>query len=84
MYESRTYARRTLKSLWFRKLTERGEVYGDRGYSGVEGVIGGLKGFNAVSRWRKGITLLACLYGYAIAYSFSRGGLAQGNFSPDV
>ena len=26
----------------------------------------------AISRWRKGITLLAYLYGYAIGYSFFR------------
>jgi len=41
---------------------------GDRGYRGCEYV----KVFNRVSRWRKGITLLAYLYGYAIGYSFFR------------
>ncbi len=38
----------------------------------VEGVIGAVKGFNFVSRWRKGITLLSYLYAYAIGYSFFR------------
>ncbi|MCS6998944.1 MAG: hypothetical protein N2648_04300 [Aquificaceae bacterium] len=51
------------------------EVYRDRGYKGVEGVISCVKSFNPVSRWRKGITMLAYLYGYAIAYSFFRGQL---------
>jgi hypothetical protein len=32
----------------------------------VEGVNSQIKLFNRVSRWRKGITLLAYLYGYAI------------------
>jgi len=36
----------------------------------VEGVNSQIKLFNQVSRWRKGITLLAYLYGYAIGYSF--------------
>ena len=35
-------------------------------------VIGAVKGFNFVSRWRKGITLLSYLYAYAIGYSFFR------------
>jgi hypothetical protein len=38
----------------------------------VEGVNSQIKLFNRVSRWRKGITLLAYLYGYAIGYSFFR------------
>jgi len=38
----------------------------------VEGVNSQIKLFNQVSRWRKGITLLAYLYGYAIGYSFFR------------
>ena len=38
----------------------------------VEGVNSQIKAFNYVSRWRKGITLLAYLYGYAIGYSFFR------------
>jgi len=38
----------------------------------VEGVNSQIKAFNHVSRWRKGITLLAYLYGYAIGYSFFR------------
>ena len=36
----------------------------------VEGVNSQIKVFNRVSRWRKGITLLAYLYGYAIGPSF--------------
>jgi len=35
----------------------------------VEGVNSQIKVFNYISRWRKGITLLAYLYGYAIGYS---------------
>ena len=38
----------------------------------VEGVNSQIKAFNSVSRWRKGITLLTYLYGYAIGYSFFR------------
>ncbi|MEN3028236.1 MAG: hypothetical protein ABDH29_03240 [Aquificaceae bacterium] len=38
----------------------------------VEGVIGAVKSFNVVSRWRKGITLLCYVYAYSIAYSFFR------------
>ena len=38
----------------------------------VEGVNSQIKVFNYISRWRKGITLLAYLYGYAIGYSFFR------------
>jgi hypothetical protein len=38
----------------------------------VEAVNSQIKLFNGVSRWRKGITLLAYLYGYAIGYSFFR------------
>jgi hypothetical protein len=38
----------------------------------VEGVNSQIKLFNRVSRWRKGITLLAYLYGYAIGYGFFR------------
>jgi hypothetical protein len=38
----------------------------------VEGVNSQIKLFNRVSRWRKGITLLDYLYGYAIGYSFFR------------
>jgi len=36
----------------------------------VEGVNSQIKVFNYASGWRKGITLLAYLYGYAIGYSF--------------
>jgi hypothetical protein len=50
----------------------------------VEGVNSQIKLFNRVSRWRKGITLLAYLYGYAIGYSFFRKSQIWGNFSPDV
>ncbi|MCS6876514.1 MAG: hypothetical protein NZM36_06630, partial [Aquificaceae bacterium] len=84
MHETKAYKVRKAKSV---------EVYGDRGYNGVEGVkvckskedrsirqvvegvISCVKSFNFVSRWRSGITLLAYLYGYAIAYSFFRGRL---------
>ena len=38
----------------------------------VEGVNSQIKLFNRVSRWRKGITLLAYLQGYTIGYSFFR------------
>ncbi len=38
----------------------------------IEAVNSQIKVFNGVSRWRKGITLLAYLYGYAIGYSFFR------------
>ncbi|MGC8677767.1 MAG: hypothetical protein ACP5UF_06095 [Hydrogenobaculum sp.] len=38
----------------------------------IEGVFSRLKQFNALSRWRKGITLLTYLYAYAIGYSFFR------------
>jgi hypothetical protein len=38
----------------------------------VEAVNSQIKLFNRVSRRRKGITLLAYLYGYAIGYSFFR------------
>jgi hypothetical protein len=38
----------------------------------VEGVNSQIKVFNRVSKWRKVITLLAYLYGYAIGYSFFR------------
>jgi hypothetical protein len=38
----------------------------------VEGVNSQIKIFNRASRWRKGITLLAYFYGYAIGYSFLR------------
>jgi len=38
----------------------------------VEGVNSQIKLFNRVSKWRKGITLLAYPYGYAIGYSFFR------------
>ncbi|MCX8075450.1 MAG: hypothetical protein N3C57_00310 [Aquificaceae bacterium] len=44
----------------------------------VEGVLGCVKSFNAISRLRKGMTLLAYLYGYSIAYSFFRGELRHG------
>ncbi len=36
----------------------------------LEGVIGVVKNFNSVSRWRMGKTLLSYLYAYAIGYSF--------------
>ncbi|MCS7307136.1 MAG: hypothetical protein NZ526_01155 [Aquificaceae bacterium] len=93
MHETRAYRIRNAKSAWFRRLVESAEVYGDRGYEGVdgvhvctskegklmrqvvEGVLGCVKSFNAISRWRKGITLLAYLYGYTIPYSFFRGWL---------
>lgn len=39
----------------------------------VEGVFSWLKRLISMSGWRKGITLLALLYGYAIGYSFFRG-----------
>lgn len=89
-HEVRAYRERLNRSVWFRGLVERYEVYGDRGYRRVEGVlvckdkeskglrqvveavIGAVKGFNAVSRWRKGITLLTYLYAYAIGFSFFR------------
>ncbi|MCX8075578.1 MAG: hypothetical protein N3C57_00975, partial [Aquificaceae bacterium] len=88
MHEARAYRIRKAKSAWFRRLVESAEVYGDRGYEGVEGVhvcrskedksirqvvegvLGCVKSFNTISRWRKGITLLAYIYGYSIAYSF--------------
>ncbi|MCI4453334.1 MAG: hypothetical protein JHC25_00110 [Thermodesulfobacterium sp.] len=38
----------------------------------VEGVNSQIKLFNQVSGWRRGITSLAYLYGYAIGYSFFR------------
>ncbi|MFN3978601.1 MAG: hypothetical protein ACK4J2_08125 [Sulfurihydrogenibium azorense] len=38
----------------------------------IESVFSRLKQFNALSRWRKGITLLSYLYAYAIGYSFFR------------
>jgi len=38
----------------------------------VETSIGGTKGFG-YSRWRKGITLLTYLYGFALAFSLLRG-----------
>ncbi|MDW8096016.1 MAG: hypothetical protein RMI51_04375 [Aquificaceae bacterium] len=96
MHEVKAYRIRKAKSAWFRRLVESAEVYGDRGYEGVEGVhvckskedksirqvvegvIGCVKSFNAISRWRKGITLLAYVYGYSIAYSFFRGELRRG------
>ncbi len=74
----------------FRYLVSGNEIYGDRGYRGVEGVlicdtkkdkalrqvveevISAVKDFNAVSRWRRDITLLSYLYVYAIGYSFFR------------
>ena len=89
-HEVRAYEERKRRSSWFRYLVSSSEVYGDRGYRGVdgvlicdakedkalrqvvEGVIGAVKGFNFVSRWRKGITLLSYLYAYAIGYSFFR------------
>ncbi|MCX8076211.1 MAG: hypothetical protein N3C57_04175 [Aquificaceae bacterium] len=96
VHEAKAYKIRKVKSAWFRRLVEDAEVYGDRGYKGVEvvnvykskedksirqvveGVISCVKSFNAVSRWRKDITLLAYLYGYSIAYSFFRGKLRHG------
>lgn len=38
----------------------------------VEGVFSWMKRLIGMSGWRKGITLLALLYGYAIGYSFYR------------
>jgi hypothetical protein len=46
----------------------------------VEGVNSQIKLFNRVSRWRKGITLLAYLYGYTIGYSFFRKSQIWGEF----
>ncbi|MDW8096018.1 MAG: hypothetical protein RMI51_04385 [Aquificaceae bacterium] len=93
MHEAKAYRTRKSKSAWFKRLAESAEVYGDRGYEGVEGVhvcrgkegksirqvvegvLGCVRSFNAVGRWLKGITLLIYLYGYAIVYSFFKGGL---------
>ncbi|MDM7273628.1 MAG: hypothetical protein P3W88_003925, partial [Sulfurihydrogenibium azorense] len=36
----------------------------------IESLFSMLKQFNAISRWRKVITLLSYLYAYAIGYSF--------------
>ncbi|MCX8075460.1 MAG: hypothetical protein N3C57_00360, partial [Aquificaceae bacterium] len=52
MHEARAYRIRKAKSAWFRRLVESAEVYGDRGYEGVEGVLGCVKSFNAISMWR--------------------------------
>jgi hypothetical protein len=37
----------------------------------MESLIGGTKGFG-YSRWRKGITLLSYLYGFALGFSYLR------------
>ncbi|MCS7164699.1 MAG: hypothetical protein RMJ51_00215 [Candidatus Calescibacterium sp.] len=65
------------KSGWFRNLVELAEVYGDRGYKEyksirqvVEGVISCVKSFNAVSRWKKGITKMLWLISHP-TYIFS-------------
>jgi len=68
--EVKSFRLRKSKSKWFRFLVETFEVIGDKGYR--EGVNSQIKVFNYISRWRKGITLLAYLYGYAIGYSFFR------------
>ncbi|MCS6876297.1 MAG: hypothetical protein NZM36_05500 [Aquificaceae bacterium] len=80
MHEAEAYRIRKAKSAWFRRLVESAEVYGYRAYKDVEGVLGCVKSFNAISRWRKGITLLVYVYGYSIAYSFFRGELRHGKF----
>ncbi|MCX8077688.1 MAG: hypothetical protein N3D76_03415 [Geminocystis sp.] len=38
----------------------------------VESVIGRIKSFNTIVRWRRGITLLSYLYAYSIACSLFR------------
>ncbi len=51
----------------------------------VEGVNSQIKLFNRVSRWRKGITLLAYLYGLRyMLVAFSESLKYGGNFSPNV
>ena len=39
MHEVRAFRERKKRSVWFRELVENCVVYGDRGYSGCEGVI---------------------------------------------
>jgi len=51
------------------KVTDRKEL--KRARQIVESLIGGTKGFG-YSRWRKGITLLAYLYGFALGFSYLR------------
>ncbi len=60
-------------SLWMPKVDIFCESKEQKGIRQVvEGVNSQIKLFNRVSRWRKGSTLLAYLYGYAISYSFFR------------
>ncbi|MCS7165814.1 MAG: hypothetical protein RMJ51_06060 [Candidatus Calescibacterium sp.] len=68
MHEAKAYKIRKAKSGWFRNLVGLAEVYGDREYKEdksimqvVEGMISCVKSFNAVSRWRKGITKMLWL-----------------------
>jgi len=56
-----------VRSLRIRYRKSKGHKAGGRGCKFTE-----IKFFNRVSRWRKGITLLAYLYSYAIGYSFFR------------
>lgn len=51
------------------KVAERKEL--KRARQIVESLIGGTKGFG-YSRWRKGITLLSYLYGFALGFSYLR------------
>lgn len=51
------------------KVTDRKEL--KRARQIVESLIGGTKGFD-YSRWRKGITLLAYLHGFALGFSYLR------------
>jgi hypothetical protein len=59
------YRNRRVLSILFAKL-----LLGEKVKLIVDGTM--IKLFNRVSRWRKGINLLAYLYGYAIGYSFFR------------
>ncbi|WP_448588487.1 hypothetical protein [Thermocrinis sp.] len=43
----------------------------------VESVNAQIKLFNLISKWRREITMWACLLGYAIGYSFFRKSHAQ-------
>ncbi len=43
----------------------------------VESVNAQIRTFNSISRWKKESTLIACLLGYAIGYSFFRKHLVE-------
>jgi len=70
-HEVKSVRIRYQKRLWFRALADSFCLMGDRGYRGLECVCEE-RFLNGVSRWRSIMTLLACLQGYTVGYSFFR------------